>query len=269
MNSLKLWRPRKFADIVGAVNQLSVHRLQEAARQRGPLKGILLGPFGTVKTSIARLLLKSYLCKNPDPVTADPCHHCSHCKNANADHNGEWLNYQYWEVDCTQKNVNREFISGVISQARSGLFPPFMVFDELQRMHEGSAQESLLKFTEDLEDGVVLAVVMTDEDSDRPIRVLPPLFDRLSSFYFAVPEVEEFVDFFRLRMPGWEIEGTEIDILEMVVRSERRFRKCFDVLDEARQANSGRLDRKLIDQLLPKKKQSLDEWINPFADDED
>lgn len=168
MNSLKLWRPRKFADIVGAVNQPSVHRLQAAAKQRRLLKGILLGPYGTVKTSIARLLLKSCLCKNPDPVTADPCHLCDHCKNANADHNGEWFNYQYWEVDCTQKEVNREFISGIISQAHSGLFPPFLIFDELQRMHERSTQESLLKFTEDLEDGVVLAVVMTDEASDRP-----------------------------------------------------------------------------------------------------
>jgi hypothetical protein len=55
----------------------------------------------------------------------------------------------------------------------------------------------------------------------------------------------------------------------MVFRSERSFRTCFDVLEEARQNNGGRLDRKLIDQLLPKKKQPLDEWINPFANDED
>jgi replication-associated recombination protein RarA len=271
MNNLKLWRPRKFADIVGAVNQPSVHRLQAAAKQRRLLKGILLGPYGTVKTSIARLLLKSCLCKNPDPVTADPCHLCDHCKNANADHNGEWFNYQYWEVDCTQKAVNREFISGIISQASSGLFPPLLIFDELQRMHERSAQESLLKFTEDLEDGVILAVVMTETNgnADRPIRVLPALFERLSKFYFAVPEVEEFVEFFHHRMPRWEIEGSRADIREMVFRSERSFRTCFDVLEEARQNNGGRLDRKLIDQLLPKKKQPLDEWINPFANDED
>jgi len=271
MNSLKLWRPRKFADIVGAVNQPSVHRLQAAAKQRRLLKGILLGPYGTVKTSIARLLLKSYLCKNPDPVTADPCHLCDHCKNANADHNGEWFNYQYWELDCTQKDVNREYISGIISQVGSGLFPPFMVCDELQRMHERSAQESLLKFTEDLEQGVVLGVVMTETngDANRPVRVLPSLFERLSKFYFAVPEIEEFVEFFHLRMPEWEIEGAEADIQEMVVRSERSFRTCFDVLEEARQNNSGRLNHKVIDDLLPKTKRSINEWINPFTDDED
>jgi replication-associated recombination protein RarA len=269
MKSLKLWRPRRFADIVGAANQGSVRRLQAAAKQRKLLNGILLGPYGTVKTSIARLLLRSYLCQSPDPETADPCDECTHCRNANADHNGEWFNYQYWEVDCTQKAVNREYISGIISQAGSGLYPPFLICDELQRMHERSAQESLLKFTEDLLDGVFLAAVMTDPGADRPVRVLPALFERLSKFYFTIPEVDEFVDFYLPRLPAWGLSGSRTDVREMVVRTDRSFRGCFDLLDEALQNNGGKLDHGFIDAMLPKPKQdSFDRWHNPFAEDE-
>jgi DNA polymerase III gamma/tau subunit len=269
MKSLKLWRPRRFADIAGATNQGNVRRLQAAAKQRRPLKGILLGPYGTVKTSIARLFLKSCLCQNPHPETADPCHVCLHCTNANADHNGEAFNYQYWEIDCTSKKVNREFMSGIVEIARSGIDPPLLICDELQRMHERSAQQCLLKFVEDLDNGVFLAIAMTEEGTNRPIRVLPALFNRLSKFYFAIPEVDEFVDFFVPRLPEWKISGSRDDIREMVVRSERSFRDCFDVLDEALQNNGGKLDRDLIDRLLPKRKREVDEWTDPFEDDED
>jgi replication-associated recombination protein RarA len=270
--NLKLWRPQRFADIVGAVNQPNVRRLQAVAKQRSLLKGILVGTTGTAKTSVARLLLKSYLCLNRDPLTADPCHECRNCRNANSAHSGERFNFEYWEVDCSQHSVNREYITGLVRDASDAIVPPFLIFDELQRLHEEKAQGCLLTFTHDLSDGVFLAATMADFDSDRrcPTGILPALYDRLSKFHFQVPKADEIANFLWAKLDEWNITSTPTDIHELVLLTHCSFRDCLDKLQAAREINDGKLDTQFLAQLCGEKEEvgCPNPWIDPFANEE-
>jgi replication-associated recombination protein RarA len=269
MENLTLWRPGTFADIIGKRNAAAVRCLQDAARHRRRVCGLLIGPYGTAKTSTARLLRSSYLCLNPHLDTADHCGHCRHCLQADADHNGEWLNYQHWEIDCTQA-IGRAEISDIVRQAGGGMVPPFLFLDELPRLHEASAQAPLLKFVEDLKEGVFLAAARTEpgRPTARTVQILPALFDRLQKFYFFVPDVEEQVVFFHDRLPGWGVAAGDDVVREMVRRADRSFRTSLGLLEEARWSNGGRLDRTLLDHFLPPLGERDDEWQDPFASDE-
>ena len=268
MEPISQWRPARFADIIGTVNAPVVRRLQEAARHRRPLKGILVGPFGTVKTSIARLLMRSYVCTNPDPATADPCGQCRHCREAVPEYNGEPLKYRHWEIDCTQPGIDRAFIGGIVSEVRDDYVPPFLIADEIHRLSERSAQEALLKFVEDLRDGVFLAAVMTDATTGCPRKILPALFDRLTPYRFAVPTVDELVAGLRPRLVGWGVAATEDAVPYLVDRTNRSFRTCLRIVEEALQCNGGRLDREWIDQTLGSGPDDPTASADPFADDD-
>ncbi len=268
MEPISQWRPARFAEVIGAANAPAVRRLQEAARHRRPLKGILVGPFGTVKTSIARLLMRSYVCTSPDPATADPCGRCRHCRDAVPEYNGEPLNYRHWEIDCTQSGVDRAFVGGIVAEARGDYVPPFLFADEIHRLSERSAQEALLKFVEDLRDGVFLAAVMTDTTAGCPPKVLPALFDRLTPYRFAVPTADELAAALRSRLVAWGITATEDAVHHLVVRSGHSFRACLRIVEDALLCNGGRLDREWIDQTLGRGSNDPGASEDPFADDE-
>ena len=174
---------------------------------------------------MARLLLQSYQCQQPSTTTADPCGKCSHCLAATPEHSGESLYYQFWEIDCTQ-SINRKSISDTLEQARKGVWPPFIFsLDELQRLHEHSAQEALLKFAEDLKEGVLIACVMTDTGTlhDRPISVLPALFDRLPKYRFEPAEPDAIATLLQAQLANWGITAEESSLNELVLRSRGSF----------------------------------------------
>lgn len=270
MENVTYWRPERFEQIIGEKNRWTVRQLQAAAKERRPINALVLGPMGTAKTTICRLLMKSYVCQSPDPETADPCNRCRHCQEITADYNGEWLNYQHWEIDGTQA-IGRPELSEIIQQARSGIVPPLLFIDELARLHEASAQAVFLTFVGDLKDGVFLAAAMTEPDRprDRPVQVLPALFDRLTTYYFNVPEPEEKVALFLRQCPAWQIEATKADLTNLVLRAKQSFRTCLNILEEARKSPNHRLDTALIDEFLPPLDDlGCDAWLNPFSDED-
>lgn len=270
MEPISQWRPARFADVIGAANAPAVRRLQEAARHRRPIKGILVGPFGTVKTSIARLLMRSYVCTSPDPTSADPCGRCRHCREAVPELNGEPLNYLHWEIDCTQPGIDRAYVGRIVAAVRGDHLhvPPFLFADEIHRLSERSAQEALLKFVEDLRDGVFIAAVMTDATAGCPRKVLPALFDRLTPYRFAVPTAEELVAGLRPRLAAWGVIATADSVPYLIDRSDRSFRTCLRIVEDARLCNGGRLDREWVDRTLGSEANDPAASAEPFADDE-
>ena len=106
MDSVKHWRPSTFSEIIGARNRRTVQRLQRAAIKRQPLAGILLGQYGSAKTSLAQLLMKSYVCQRPGAETGNPCGTCPHCRSVRSDYNGESHTFQHWEIDCSHQQTD-------------------------------------------------------------------------------------------------------------------------------------------------------------------
>ena len=270
MDSVKHWRPSTFSEIVGARNRRTVERLQRAAIQRQPLAGILLGSYGSAKTTLAQLLMKSYVCQKPNAQTGDPCEKCSHCRSVNPDYNGESHTFQHWEIDCSQP-ITREDVGQLVDEARSSVWPPFIILDEFHRLSKRSAQDVLLKFAEGLRHGVLLTIAMTD--ADRPsawsTQIRPALLDRLKRYYLVLPESEEMVSALWAKLPSWNIDSTKEALRELVARSQCSFRTCLNVLDDARNVNDGCLDMDLIDDILPPCASTSEDWRNPFDSDAD
>ncbi len=268
MENISQWRPKRFSEIIGKANEPSVRRLQEAARARRPIKGILVGPFGSGKTSVARLLMRSYVCLAPDPVTGDPCNQCRHCREAIPELNRERLNFLHWEIDCTQQ-VDRSFLCGIINEVHGDVAPPFLFADEIHRLSERSAQETLLKFVEDLSDGIFLAAVMTDPHapSGCPPKILPALFDRLTPYHFALPTADELAAGLRSRLTEWQLTAEDDFLDDLVARTGGSFRACLRNIEEAWRCKERLLDRKWLDQTIGSQMIYPCASHDPFASD--
>lgn len=260
------WRPQRFDEINGKANELTVRRLQSLALKRAHFAALFLGPFGTAKTSLARLHPRSCCCRPPDPPTADPCQECEACLTVGPETNGDVHGYFHWEIDCTEE-VGRKDVVEVIRRARQE-DRAHLIFDELHRLGEHSAQESLLKFVEDFQRGVFIAVTITDphEPQMRPVKVLPPLYDRLRKFYFQIPTESEMVSLLNRKSPDWGLRADEDTLHLLVRRIQRSFRGCLDLIDVAVVDNGGRLSRGLIDEFFGDVEEE-DRLIAPYAED--
>ena len=267
MTRIKDMRPRRLADVVGRKNQVTLSTLRPFLRDRRGFAGLLLGGIGSGKTSTARILKAGYNCLRPDPATGEACWACPHCLRCDAGHNGEWLTYQTWEIDGTRR-PDREFLAGLVEEARAGFLPPFLFADELARLDEHTAQPVLFKFVEDLADGVFVGAAMADDRHEfRRHKIHPALHDRLTKFHLTPPEPDEVVTFFSLRVPEWGVNADEDTLRLLVDRSGASFRECLRVLDHAQLANSGRLDRAFLDSMLPVPRLPVAPGTDPFADD--
>jgi replication-associated recombination protein RarA len=266
MKPINEWRPQKFSDIIGKANARTVQRLQALAKERKSFAAGLLGPFGTVKTSLARLLLKSYVCEAPDPVTADPCHQCKHCLQATPDHSGTCLNYEFHELNGNVA-VERSKLSDLVASLGVGYWPPFLIVDEFQRLSERQTQEVFLDFLHDLKEGVFIATLMTNDDRGNgpTCSVLPEILDRLKLFHLQRPTSSEISAFLLERLDEWGITSSPHIVNNLVARSRASFRACLNTLDEARVSNSGILDDAFLDDLLPPAPETV-LYHNPFND---
>lgn len=149
-NEIQNWQPRRFADIVGEVNRPSVEKAQRAALRRDAFKPLIVGPVGTAKTSLARLLLQSYCCARPDPVTADPCGSCGGCLGCRPENNGSGVPLQHWVFDCGE-GVDKGEVVGFV-RAYQFHDRNAVLFDELGDLPV-KAQKALLRYLSPLPGG--------------------------------------------------------------------------------------------------------------------
>lgn len=266
MTPIHEWRPQKFSDIIGKANARTVQRLQALAKERNSFAAGFLGPFGTVKTSLTRLMLKSYVCEAPDPVTADPCHKCKHCLQTTPDHNGTCLTYEFHELNGNVA-VERSKLSDLVASLVAGYCPPFLIIDEFQRLSERQTQEVFLDFLHDLKEGVFIATLMTSDDRGNgpTCSVLPEILDRLKLFHLQRPTSLEVSTFLLERLDGWGITSSRPLVNDLVARSRASLRTCLNTLEEARVGNGGLLDEAFLDDLLPPAPETV-VYHNPFND---
>ena len=246
----KIWRPASFADIVGKKNQEIVKRVQLYAIKRSLLILLLIGPYGSGKTALARLLMASYCCHSPDETTADPCNTCENCCQQGPDYNGVISHRYHWEIECNQALSQEELPSVVLEARQTNKIALFV--DELGRLKERNGQEALLKFVEDRKEGLIVGAVGYNlSDSSSNVQIIPPLYERMRKEYLSIPTTLELVSFFSQKAKEWEIQH-EISVLkEMVKRSQNNFRICLDILDMAFQYKPRKLSTELLEAFLP------------------
>jgi DNA polymerase-3 subunit gamma/tau len=174
------WRAQTFGEIVG--QQPVVTTLRNAVRANAVAHAMLfVGPRGTGKTSMARILAKALNCTNlQDGEPDDACEACVAIREGRA--------LDVVEMDAASNNKvddMRDLLPRVYT-APSDLRRKVFIVDEVQRIKEG--WDVLLKTLEEPPEHVVFIFCTTDSSQIRPAIV-----SRLQRFDFrrlTVPEIE-------------------------------------------------------------------------------
>jgi DNA polymerase III subunit gamma/tau len=174
------FRAQTFSQIVG--QDAVVQTLRNAVRLDRVGHGFLfVGPRGTGKTSMARILAKAVNCT--DLHDGEPCDACPSCVVIR-----EGRALDVVELDAASNNKvddMRELLPRVYTGA-ADLRRKVFIIDEVQRIKEG--WDVLLKTLEEPPEGVLFIFCTTD-----PSQIRPAVVSRLQRFTFrplSVPEIE-------------------------------------------------------------------------------
>jgi DNA polymerase-3 subunit gamma/tau len=231
------WRAQTFAEIVG--QEAVVETLRNAVRLGRVSHGLLfVGPRGTGKTSMARIVAKAVNCRAP--VDGEPDDSCESCV---AIREGRALDVV--ELDAASNNRvddMRDLLPRVYT-APSDLARKVFIIDEVQRIKEG--WDVLLKTLEEPPADVFFIFCTTD-----PSQIRPAVISRLQRYTFR-PLPETLIRAKLERIVESEGKAVSVDALELIAtRAAGGMRDAESMLDQVLSTGGQQVDADAVRDLL-------------------
>ncbi len=231
------WRAQTFGQIVG--QKAVVETLRNGIRSgRSAHAYLFVGPRGTGKTSMARILAKALNCT--DLRDGEPCDACPSCI---AIREGRALDVS--EMDAASNNRvddMRELLPRIYTTP-SDLRRKVFIVDEVQRIREG--WDVLLKTLEEPPDHVVFVFCTTDASQIRPA-----VLSRVQRFDFrkmTVPEISGKLGTI-LSGDGREAEPEAVDLIARLAAGGMR--DAESMLDQLLSTDTGALTAERVREVL-------------------
>jgi DNA polymerase-3 subunit gamma/tau len=233
----RIWRAQTFAGIVGQDATVAV--LRNAVRADRVAHALLfVGPRGTGKTSMARIVAKALNCTNLQD--GDPDDLCPSCVAIR-----EGTSLDVLELDAASHNRVEEIreLLPRIATGPSDLRRKVFIIDEVQRIKEG--WDVLLKTLEEPPDHVVFIFCTTDASGVRPA-----VLSRVQRFDFRRLTVEQIAGKLRRILAELERDADD-DAIELIARlAAGGMRDAESMLDQLLAGTDGRLTGDIVRDVL-------------------